>query len=308
MSVRAERARKVQRRGRISARVPAPRRARAARWGDPGRDRLASRLRERDHVRAEVERLGNGDLGRGTPGEQLRDAGEVLLEGTQHRGRVERRGGMVERVEDDREPADLRRLRLAVDAGDAVLLAREELRREVAERRHELRLDQRELAEEVGLAGLDLVGHRVAVAGRAALEHVRDIHVLRGTCRCRRGACRAACPRRPRTGSPAGPRGSRAPRRRRRGRRRSLRPRTRPGCVPGPVGNACNQRPPRRARRARSSGSAGQRSRDPVASRGRRRPPAQSAAARSRQWQPQPPPQQPPPAEGPPKLGCSAVP
>ncbi len=44
----------------------------------------------------------------------------------------------------------------------------------------ELRLDQLDLAEEVALAGLDLVGHRVAVPGRPALDHVRDVHVLAG--------------------------------------------------------------------------------------------------------------------------------
>src|SRR5207342_3949349 len=51
---------------------------------------------------------------------------------------------------------------------------------EVAECPDELRLDQLDLAEQVALAGLDLVGHGVAVSGRAALDHVRDVYVLAG--------------------------------------------------------------------------------------------------------------------------------
>ena len=53
----------------------------------------------------------------------------------------------------------------------------EELRREVAERRDHARLDQLDLPEEIRLAGLDLVGHRVAVPGRAALDDVRHVDV-----------------------------------------------------------------------------------------------------------------------------------
>ena len=53
----------------------------------------------------------------------------------------------------------------------------EQLRREVAERRDELRLDQLDLPEEVRLARLDLVGLRIAVPRRAALDHVGDVDV-----------------------------------------------------------------------------------------------------------------------------------
>ena len=44
----------------------------------------------------------------------------------------------------------------------------------------ELRLDQLHLPEQMALAGLDLVRHGVAVSGRAALDHVCDVHVLAG--------------------------------------------------------------------------------------------------------------------------------
>src|SRR5204862_490767 len=63
-------------------------------------------------------------------------------------------------------------------AADEGRLAGKELRREIAECRHHLRLDQRDLAEEVALAGLDLVRLRIAVAGWPAFEHVRDIDLV----------------------------------------------------------------------------------------------------------------------------------
>ena len=64
---------------------------------------------------------------------------EVLLEGLQHRRRVERRGRVVDRVERDAATADERLLRAAVHARDPGRLAGEELRGEVPERGHELR-------------------------------------------------------------------------------------------------------------------------------------------------------------------------
>ena len=84
---------------------------------------------------------------------------------------------MVERVEQHAAAAERDLLLGAVHARDPGRLAREQLGREVAERRHDLRLDQLDLAEEVALAGLDLVRSRVAVARRPALEHVGDVDV-----------------------------------------------------------------------------------------------------------------------------------
>ena len=68
-------------------------------------------------------------------------------------------------------PAELR---------DALLGVEQQLRREVPERDDHARLDQRELAVEPRRAGLDLVGLGVAVAGRAALHDVGDVHVVAG--------------------------------------------------------------------------------------------------------------------------------
>ena len=97
---------------------------------------------------------------------------------------------------------------------------------------------------------------RVAVAGRPALEHVRDVDVA-GSGRCPRAAGRAACRPGRRTGLPACPRGSRAPRRRTSGRPRD-RPTPKTTCVGPPrAGSACSPRPRRRrtprARRGRGS-------------------------------------------------------
>src|SRR4029079_4514847 len=64
-----------------------------------------------------------------------------------------------------------------VDARDPGLLARELLRRVVAERRDNLRPDQLDLLEEPRLALLLLVRQRVAVARRTALQRVRDVDV-----------------------------------------------------------------------------------------------------------------------------------
>ena len=66
---------------------------------------------------------------------------------------------------------------LPVDTADAVLSPRQEPRREVAERRDHARLHDRDLPVELPLARLDLVGLRIAVAGRAALDDVRDVAV-----------------------------------------------------------------------------------------------------------------------------------
>src|SRR5215831_18682587 len=123
--------------------------------------------------------LGDGRRGRLWPAaEEPRQALEVRFEHLEHRRRVERGGRVVDRIEDDAAAGDRQRLLLAVHAGDAERTAGEELRREVAERCDYLRLDQLDLAEEVRLARHDLVRLRVAVAGRATLEDVRDVDVL----------------------------------------------------------------------------------------------------------------------------------
>ena len=149
----------------------------------------------------------------------------------------------------------------------------------------DLRLDQLDLAEEVALARGDLLGLRVAVPGRPALQDVRHEHVVAGE----------ADPGEELAEQLAGGADERDPllvlvEARRladehdvRGRR--ARAEDRLGAGRPRAGSACSPRRRRRAPRAQGARSA-------------------------RQWPPQPqlPPQQPPAGEGPPKLGCLLVP
>jgi len=66
----------------------------------------------------------------------------------------------------------------AVQARDADIRLQDELRGEVPQRHQELGIDGARLLAQVRRAQLDLLGTRVAVSGRAALQHVRDEHVL----------------------------------------------------------------------------------------------------------------------------------
>ena len=129
-----------------------------------------------------------------------------------------------------RDAAEHDLLLAAVHLRDPVRLAGEQLRREVAERRDDLRPDQLDLPEEVRLAGLDLLGLRVAVAGRAALEDVRDVDVLARQPDAGEQLAEQLARRRRRTARPACPRGSPAPRRRTSGRRSASPSRRRPAC------------------------------------------------------------------------------
>ena len=76
---------------------------------------------------------------------------------------------MEDRIERDWIPSEHHLLLAAVDLGDPVRLAGQELGREIAERRDQGRLDQLDLLPEVRLAGLDLLRLGVAVAGRATV-------------------------------------------------------------------------------------------------------------------------------------------
>ena len=79
---------------------------------------------------------------------------------------------MVERIE-QHVPAPQRDfLHLAVDSRDSSLLPGEKLRREVAQSGDDLGLDELDLAKQMALAGLDLVGHGIAVARRAAFQDI----------------------------------------------------------------------------------------------------------------------------------------
>src|SRR3954470_18965952 len=80
---------------------------------------------------------------------------------------------MEERVDRHVEASDGPLLGPPAAARDADGALRDRLRRVVAERRDHLRLDQLDLPHQVRHALLDLLGQRIAVPGRAALEDVR---------------------------------------------------------------------------------------------------------------------------------------
>ena len=81
---------------------------------------------------------------------------------------------MKQRVQAHRARADHEDLGLAVQLRDAGRVAAQELRREVAQRADDARLDELDLAHEVLRAVLDLPRQRVAVAGRPAAQDVGD--------------------------------------------------------------------------------------------------------------------------------------
>src|SRR2546423_599282 len=89
--------------------------------------------------------------------------------------RARERGRRVEeRIEEHWHARYLALLRTPADARDAGRRASQELGREVPERADHARLEQLDLALEVWPAGRDLVGLGIAVAGRTALQDVRD--------------------------------------------------------------------------------------------------------------------------------------
>src|SRR5215213_8073920 len=67
---------------------------------------------------------------------------------------------------------------LAAQLADRELRLQKSLRREGPQRQDDFGLDELDLADKIGRAGDDLVGHRVAVARRTMLEDVGDEDVL----------------------------------------------------------------------------------------------------------------------------------
>ena len=65
----------------------------------------------------------------------------------------------------------------AVDARDRSLAGHQALQRVPTEDEHDFRLHERQLLFEVRRARLHLVGHRIAVHRRPALEHVGDVDI-----------------------------------------------------------------------------------------------------------------------------------
>ena len=74
-------------------------------------------------------------------------------------------------------PGDLQLLGLAVDGGHAELGVGEQLGGKTPQGADDLGSDDGDLLHQMRAAGLDLVGQRVAVVGRAALDHVGDVDV-----------------------------------------------------------------------------------------------------------------------------------
>ena len=172
---------------------------------------------------------------------------------------------MEDRVEQHAGAAEHDLLLAAVHLGDPVGLAGEQLGREVAERADHLRLDQLDLAEEVALAGVDLLGLRDRGCREDGTSGRSPRTRRRGSGRSRRGACRAAARRHRRTARPACPRGS-------------------PGASPTNIRSAVGEPEPKTTwvRVARAGSACSPR---------RRRGSAASSAAgvgSARQWPPQP--------------------
>src|SRR5438874_11641039 len=109
-------------------------------------------------------RLGGAEEGRrrrrglDRAAQQLREPAEVRLQHLEHPRRVEGGRRVEERVEQDARTAERDLLLAAVNSRDPERLAREELRREVAQCGNDLRLDELDLAEEMRFASLDLFG------------------------------------------------------------------------------------------------------------------------------------------------------
>ena len=156
-------------------------------------------------------RRGSGASGEGCSGAPSASSsgirGEVLPQRLQHPRRVEGRGRVVDRVQPHRPWR-----RASITSGwpcrrvIPVGIAPQQLGGEVPERADHGRLDQLDLAQQVLLAVLDLDRLGVAVAGRAALEHVADPHLPPARARSPRAAGRAAGRRGPRRACPARPR------------------------------------------------------------------------------------------------------
>src|SRR4051794_37168709 len=110
--------------------------------------------------------------------QQLRNPNEVLAQLLCHPRRAQAGRRMEEGEHVDPATTEEVLLRHAMHFGDARRVAGQQLRREVPERRDHTRLDQLHLFLQVGPARVDLLRLRVAVAGRPALEDVRDEDVL----------------------------------------------------------------------------------------------------------------------------------
>ncbi len=111
---------------------------------------------------------------RGAQRQQLRQPREVLAQRLEHARRVERRGGMEDRVEPHGALAQGQHLGLSVQPRDPGRIATQQLRREVPERTDHVGLNQLDLTVQILLAVVDLDRLWVTVTGGTALQHVAD--------------------------------------------------------------------------------------------------------------------------------------
>ena len=106
--------------------------------------------------------------------QHLAEGYEVVFQGLAFCAVVERGSG----VEDGKDEKFARPLHAAVQARNAHLRLQDELCGKLTERDQDFRVDGTRLLAKERRAGLDFLGSRVAISGRAALQHVGDEYVL----------------------------------------------------------------------------------------------------------------------------------
>src|SRR5262245_6552279 len=106
---------------------------------------------------------------------ELRPDAFHVVPGGALEARVPQKSGRMIRGDDD---GLAERKDLPAESGERRLAARQEQRGESPERAEDSRRDEADLLHEVGPAGGDLLRERVAIPGRAALEDVRDVHLV----------------------------------------------------------------------------------------------------------------------------------
>ena len=161
--------------GRGVALAAAPRQPNMSSWsagGGESRARRRPRVRPRRSPRRSAAGAGGGPASR--PGTVARSPRSVSFIAGVRRAAAGCSSGSRKTV----RPPSSWTCGVPAHLGDPDRAAGQQLGREVAERADDLRLDQPHLLEQVGLAGLDLQRLRVAVAGRARLQHVGDEDLL----------------------------------------------------------------------------------------------------------------------------------
>ena len=156
-------------------------------------------------------------------------------------------------------------MHLAAQPAEGRIGGEQVLRGDAAHGQHDASGAAARSAAEVGQAGRHFLGLRVAIAGRPALEHVGDEHLLARSARWPRSMALSSWPARPTKGSPCGPPPRRAPRRSPASRACDRRRRTRPACASDAARTWCSRRPRLRSASQRASRRAARATVRPVA-------------------------------------------